>query len=74
MEGVYAFDAYLPWINEVADPTPERGVASYNFCTYTDDFREGDLVTQAQQTQHFNSWVKLLYLLLLIRTQRVHPH
>ncbi len=53
VEGVYAFNAYLPWINEVADPTPERGVASYNFCTYTDDFSEGDLVTQAQQTGQF---------------------
>ena len=53
VEGVYAFNAYLPLINEVADPTPERGVASYNFCTYTDDFSEGDLVTQAQQTGQF---------------------
>ena len=33
IEGVYAFDAYLPWINQVSDPTPETGAVSYTHLT-----------------------------------------
>ncbi|MFL2698185.1 MAG: hypothetical protein ACJ0F4_03215 [Gammaproteobacteria bacterium] len=53
VEGVYAFNAYLPWINQVTDPTPDQGVASYNFCSYTDDFKEANLVKQGAEIGGF---------------------